>query len=526
MHAIRVRQRHSAVGLTEAKRLRMLALAREWQRAYKTYLRRFGATGFCGRIIHDTRSLREDQRHIGWANPDLTAHYNSLALEAALRVLKSHWAVAIGSAREAISASPYLNQSERRWLRYVLRWPELLQACLDGNAPHVPHAWARSLDERRLAARLKRLVVANRPRLPRPSTRRVWFEIDTNTYRVFDRPEDLFFRGAWLGITGVEPGRRICIPLAGRGLSEFASRTAKSNSRPRLVVVVGARIEFVIPMRVKLPSARSGRRLGIDKGYLTLLTVSDGDPGHARSYGERASAAIADVADGWAEGRRNRDRLRAHERALRCTDAAKSRRVRRNNLGFSKMNRKLARHRRSLRSAVGQAVNQLFRNETGVATLVVEDLGRRGEPVNTHINRRLGRWLKGYLQKRLRETAERNGVELIAVNAAYTSQTCPRCGFVSRANRRAGMFRCTSCDFTGSSDAVAATNVLFRGSDPAITRFTSRRLVKRILSERWRSARSGRAWGSSPGPLPMPTGPMDEPRTPSGELGSLTIPRR
>lgn len=526
MTAIRVRQRHSALGMTEAKRRQVVSLGLEWQRSYGTYLRRFANARFCGRVMRNPRIIREDERRAGWANPGLTAHYNALALEAALRVLKSHWAVTLNKVREAIGQMQSLRDADRRWMRYVIRWPELLQSCLDGDVPHVAQAWADDIDEAKLATLLRMLVLASRPRPPRSSRRRLWFEVDTNTYRTFERGDDRFFRGAWLALTGSQRGQRLCIPLAGRGLSEFASRTATGNSRPRVVVLVGARLEFLIPLRVDLPlPAPSGPRIGIDKGYRTLLTVSDGEHRAARSYGEDASSTIAAAADEWAEKRKNRDRVRAYEVGARATEPKKARRIRKNNLGFAKMDRMVARHRRSMKCAVGQAVNDLFRNESHAATIVVEDLRHRGDSLGTSMNRRLGRWLKGYLHKRLSEQAELNGVELIAVNAAYTSQSCPGCGFVSRRNRRAGTFRCTSCDFTGLSDAVAATNVLSRGSDSAITLFTSRLLVKKILNERWRSARSDRARDSNPGSGAMFSGPADEPRTTEQTLGSLTIPR-
>lgn len=114
-------------------------------------------------------------------------------------------------------------------------------------------------------------------------------------------------------------------------------------------------------------------------------------------------------------------------------------------------------------------------------------------------NRRLTRWLKGYLDRQLKQKAKLNGVELNVVNAAYTSQTCTSCWYTTSRNRSADRFECGQCGFNGSADAIAATNVLRRGSDLAITRFTSHVRVKQILDERWRSARLGRAWGSNEG---------------------------
>ena len=45
-------------------------------------------------------------------------------------------------------------------------------------------------------------------------------------------------------------------------------------------------------------------------------------------------------------------------------------------------------------------------------------------------------------------------IEIIYVNPAYTSQTCPNCGFVARKNRdyQARQFRCQHCGFTANDD--------------------------------------------------------------------------
>jgi putative transposase len=56
------------------------------------------------------------------------------------------------------------------------------------------------------------------------------------------------------------------------------------------------------------------------------------------------------------------------------------------------------------------------------------------------------------------------GGELLAVPAAYTSQTCPACGHVSPDNRQSqAMFACVACGHTGNADWVAAVNILERG---------------------------------------------------------------
>jgi IS605 OrfB family transposase len=368
-----------------------------------------------------------------------------------------------------------------------------LARCLDGN----PRKQAETINPR-LRRRIRRIVIAARPGKPRLN-QKPWFDLDCNLYRPFARPDDRHFRGAWISITGLTRGRRIKVPLAGSNLDEFGSRTGRTESRPNLRVEIGERIVLHVVVRMPRREASGSGSAGVDKGFKTLVTLSRGEVESAKGYGSSADALIADVADSGAEKLRQRHRLAAYERSIRAIHSKRASRVRRRNLGTVRTTRRVVRDRAFLRQQVDTALNALFVENADLARLVVEDLSFRPTRLSRSLNRRLGRWLKGYLQERLAYKAELNGVELKVVSAAYTSQTCPRCWFTSEKNRRGDRFECGNCGLTGSADAVAATNVLRRGSDPAVTRHASVAEVRRILEERWQSARNGRAWGSNSG---------------------------
>ncbi|MFI0451401.1 RNA-guided endonuclease InsQ/TnpB family protein [Actinomadura sp. 6N118] len=56
--------------------------------------------------------------------------------------------------------------------------------------------------------------------------------------------------------------------------------------------------------------------------------------------------------------------------------------------------------------------------------------------------------------------AHRAGVPFLEVDPAYTSQSCPRCGHVSRKNRPTrDLFCCRRCGLAGPADEVAAVNI-------------------------------------------------------------------
>ncbi len=68
----------------------------------------------------------------------------------------------------------------------------------------------------------------------------------------------------------------------------------------------------------------------------------------------------------------------------------------------------------------------------------------------------------GYVIKRIRELCETAGVQHYIVPSAYTSRTCPECGYQDRMNRKGEHFKCLRCGYEGDADIVGARNVLMR----------------------------------------------------------------
>lgn len=485
----KVVRRYSAAMLTKRKRLELLELARRSSRARDVYVRDYWSPKYFARVVGPPNVLVEDRRLRGWSAADLSTHQNKVCMESALGVLRAHWGGAISTARRALLSEDNWTPKERGDVLRLLKSPAALGACLVGRH-HETNVGAE------LSKRVRHLVLAARGQVPRPS-HRAWFELDCNLYRPFLRSNDRFFKGAWIAVTGLTPGHRIKIPLAGFGVDEFASRTSHAESRPSIRVEIRDRVVFHVVTHIAPRQPQGNVSAGLDKGYKTLVTVTSGQPEDAVGYGI-ASSEMIDAVTRRAEIRlRGRRTLASYERSLRNSAPLKARHIRRNNLRAARARRAAARDRAALRQQIDTALNRLFQEHPQVSSLAVEDLRFRGGPSGRSLNRRLARWLKGYLHERLTYKAELNGVELKVVSAAYTSQTCPHCWFASANNRNGDEFLCGNCGYTGSADAVAATNILRRGSDPAITQFTPLAVVKQILEERWRSARNGRAWGSN-----------------------------
>ena len=67
------------------------------------------------------------------------------------------------------------------------------------------------------------------------------------------------------------------------------------------------------------------------------------------------------------------------------------------------------------------------------------------------------------LMTRLKDKMDANGGRLVIVPAAYTSQTCHKCGHVAKRNRESqAVFKCVECGYMANADTNAAINILDR----------------------------------------------------------------
>ena len=65
-------------------------------------------------------------------------------------------------------------------------------------------------------------------------------------------------------------------------------------------------------------------------------------------------------------------------------------------------------------------------------------------------------------QAALNHYAPMKRIKVVQVNPAYTSQTCPRCQYLSPRNRFQTTFKCQRCGYVANADYVGALNVALR----------------------------------------------------------------
>lgn len=74
-------------------------------------------------------------------------------------------------------------------------------------------------------------------------------------------------------------------------------------------------------------------------------------------------------------------------------------------------------------------------------------------------------WAFYQFRQMLEYKAELNRQKVIVVNPKYTSQTCPKCGHVEKANRNKKLhtFKCKNCQYQSNDDRIGAMNLHRKG---------------------------------------------------------------
>ncbi len=196
----------------------------------------------------------------------------------------------------------------------------------------------------------------------------------------------------------------------------------------------------------------SSKAGGLDIGVIHLGMVSDGDE------------ALAVSGRGLRSVKQGRAKAQAKLRKKRRRTKPGSRRRKRLNRARHRASHKVE---RVMRNALHHAANQIvaFCLAYGITILYAGDLGtlnyktrhRRSRRTNQDIGAlEFGRF-EQYLEYKLR----RYGIQLVQISEAYTSQTCPQCGHLTKMAGRT--YRCRACGYRAHRDGVGAVNILNKG---------------------------------------------------------------
>ncbi len=224
-----------------------------------------------------------------------------------------------------------------------------------------------------------------------------------------------------------------------------------------------------VNMPLPLPGMSNGR-VGIDRGCVHTLALSDG------TFRDMPKPSKAELKRLKYLQRRMARQDRVNEARGGRTAKFASKRRRKTLSQFNVLQGRIVRRRNDW---IEKTTTSLAQKNVLVAMedLDVQAMARRPKPrmdENGHylhngarakagLNRSIlsNSWSR--LHKRLKDKMDANGGNLVIVPAAYTSQTCHKCGHVASESRESqAVFHCVECGYMANADVNAAENILGR----------------------------------------------------------------
>ena len=290
----------------------------------------------------------------------------------------------------------------------------------------------------------------------------------------------------------LEPGSYKCFSHNGKNYIEVISL----KRCKRIAIPVGTNYSITGQIRLILRDGKveihytidntddracGNNKIGIDKGYTEAFVDSEGE-----FYGKGLGTILSKESDSLKKKYQKRNKIKTVLDQVEQKNPKKAKRIRKNNLGRKKLNRRKKKHQAKVKTIVFTAVNRIVDK---AETVVCEDLTKtfKSRNLGKNTNRRLSGWVKGLMASAIDIVASRRGSRVILVNAAYTSQICSKCGCFGK--RTGNTFHCASgCGAEGGADQNAAVNILARLHDKELHRWLPFQKVKQILLERCRQS--------------------------------------
>jgi IS605 OrfB family transposase len=241
-------------------------------------------------------------------------------------------------------------------------------------------------------------------------------------------------------------GYRKHIALLQHGATIGAAKLWYDRSRKRFYLLVSLAIETPDPV----PESHTSI-VGVDLGQRYLAVVATLDNG-AQFYSGKDVRARADHA------------ARLQKRLQRKgTRSATRRRI------------ALGQRERRLKLNTNHTISKLILDTHPQSFIGLEDLtgirertkrkhGKKASKKQRRASRHASQWAFAELSAFLDYKAVLAGSLCVKVDADYTSQACPRCGYISKTNRpkQGLLFVCQCCHYTLHADLVGARNISVR----------------------------------------------------------------
>ncbi len=283
----------------------------------------------------------------------------------------------------------------------------------------------------------------------------------------------------WLRISTLDKGNPLRVPVKlasyhKKALAGNTLNTSTTLSKRKGVWWLTLSFDEEIPLQ----TAPAAPVVGVDGGIANFITTSTG-----QSYGT-FHGTLARKHRHDRHKRRNKAKLRA---CLQKKGVPKAQLP----STSSATGQRLSRH---VRQEINRAINQVL-DAHPEARIVYENLSVASMRFHARsMNAYLYASQLGHLPEQLAWAAAKRGMAAHTVTAAYSSQECPRCHFVSRANRPDQQtFHCVVCGYQAHADHKAALVLAARWGDQALAACKTKEAVKALLLQRHESWKKAQA---------------------------------
>ena len=293
---------------------------------------------------------------------------------------------------------------------------------------------------------------------------------------------DLDVDKGFLAVQSFERGKRIRIPFTAEIPTHKSKKKGSDleHSPAIRLMIKDDSLEVHYPVKNDRYDRPVGTgEIGLDKGERDYVFYGSNGKAYGKHTRERADAQVDLEKD---KGKK-RNKLRALEEKARATgDKRKAQRIKKNNLGSKKWDKRRKKFRRWYKQNAIECAHEVFDT---AETAVIEDLSWTSDKkFSKKMNRRLAHWMKSALHEAMISVGNRRGASVVVVNAAYTSQMDSIDGTL-RGSRRGDKFHRYNGEVL-HADTNAALNILHRKHDTQLLYNKSKEQVKSILLRRTR----------------------------------------
>ena len=244
----------------------------------------------------------------------------------------------------------------------------------------------------------------------------------------------------WLKLSTLDKRKPVYIPLKNNPYYKELLKTSEQVNFVQVCLRDNKLIVSPILAHDKTPLRTNEEEIGLDFGMITMFTTSNGERHGIKTF----------------------TKLKIWDELLlvRTKELQKQGKRLTSDPYYKSLQSKI---KSFFKNEINRILNKLANK--GYAVFIVEKLDFRFSNLSKKMNRLLNRTYLKVIKDKFARLEEKFGIITVEVNAAYTSQECSKCGFVSKENRKSqSKFDCKCCNHKINADVNAARNIIKRRS--------------------------------------------------------------